>query len=167
LRIELSAVSEVAPPVGAPGVLMWGAGLRARVGPGALAGIAGIAYLPKANFGVSDFTGNVTRVPAIAGLRVQLIKTSWQLVGDAALSAAFERYEGVSPHAPSDATRWTPGLELGIVASPRPWFGFAPIASVHCAFFPFTQELATAPQGNLGNTSSFWIGLELGISLEL
>lgn len=167
LRIELSAVSEVAPPLGAPGVLTWGAGLRARVGPGALAGIVGIAYLPKANFGVNDFTGNVTRVPAIGGLRVQIVKKSWQLDGDAALSAEFERYEGVSPHTPSAATRWTPGLELGVVASPRPWFGFAPIASVHCAWFPFTQELATAPQGNLGSTPSFWIGLELGMSLEL
>jgi hypothetical protein len=137
------------------------------MGTGRLSGIAGLAYLPKADFGAGDFTGNVARIPAIAGMRTQLVQRYWQLDADLALSAAFERYEGVSPHAPSDATRVTPGVELGVVASPRALFGLAPVASLRCAWFPLTQELAAAPQGNLGSTPSLWIGLELGASLEL
>lgn len=105
VRVELSAISEVSPPLGAPTVLAWGGALRARVGPGALAGIVGIAYLPKANFNIGDFTGAATRVPATLGMRVQVTKKRWQLDGDVALSAALERYEGVSPRAPSEATR--------------------------------------------------------------
>ncbi len=167
VRIELSAIGEASLPLGAPGLLTWGAALRVGVGGGRWAGVAGIAYLPGADFAVGDFQGRVTRVPAIAGVREQLLKRSWQVDGDLALSLAFERYEGVSPHAPSTATRATPGIELGIVASPRAVSRLAPIAALRCAWFPLTQELAAAPQGSLGNTPSFWIGLELGLSLEL
>jgi hypothetical protein len=166
-RIELSAIAEASPPLGAPGLLMWGGGIRIRVGADWLAAIAGVAYLPKSDFGVGDFTGSITRVPAIAGMRAHLVKRAWDFGGDLALSAAFERYEGLSPHTPADATRVTPGIEVGVLASPRARFRLAPIASVRCAWFPLTQELAAAPQGSLGNTPSFWIGAELGISLEL
>jgi hypothetical protein len=160
-------MAEASPPLGTPGLLMGGAGLRVRGGADWLAGIAGIAYLPKVDFGVGDFTGSVTRVPATLGVRAQIVKRAWHVDGDLALSAAFERYGGVSPHAPSEETRVTPGLEVGIVASPRARFRLAPLASLRCAWFPFTQELAAAPQGSLGNTPAFWMGVELGIALEL
>jgi hypothetical protein len=167
LRIELSATLEASPSLGSPGLLMWGGDLRVRMGTDRLAGIVGIAYLARSDFNEGDFTGSVTRVPAMAGVRARVVKRSWRIDGDLALSAAVERYEGVSPHAPSTATRVTPGIEVGVIASPRPRFGLAPMASLRCAWFPLTQELAAAPQGNLGNTPSFWVGVDLGMSLEL
>jgi hypothetical protein len=167
LRIELSAIGEASPSVGAPASLAWGGDLRARLGRGAWSAVAGIGYLPNASFNVGDFSGNVNRVPAVAGVRAEVEKRYLHVDLDLALSAAFERYEGVSPHIPSAATRVTPGLELGVVASPHALFGLAPIAGVRAAWFPLTQELAAAPQGNLGSTPYLWIGAELGVSLEL
>ncbi len=167
LRLELAAIGDGSPPLASPGLLMWGGELRARIGARALAAVASIGYLPRVGFGVGDFTGSLTRVSAMAGARARVVKRYLNIDADLALAAAYESYEGVSPHIPSDATRVSPGLEVGLIAAPHPRFGLAPIAGVRCAWFPFTQELATAPQGNLGNTPSLWIGAELGVSLEL
>jgi hypothetical protein len=165
--LDVSGIAEASPALGGPAVRAWGGEARVRIGPDRIAGIVGVGYLPTFDFGVGNFTGSILRVPATAGVRARVVKRYLNLDADLALSAAFERYDGLSPHAPSAATRVTPGIELGVLVSPHSLFGLAPFASMRCAWFPVTQELATAPQGNLGNTPALWVGAELGMSLEL
>jgi hypothetical protein len=83
------------------------------------------------------------------------------------MTAALERYEGVSPHSPSDATRLAPGVELGVTVSSRSLAGLAPILRLTFAWIPVTEELAAVPQGDVAATPSLWLGIALGMSLEL
>jgi hypothetical protein len=168
LRIEVAGVAQVSPPVlGAPGVIAWGGDLRARVGAERFGGLVGVGYLPKVEFDAGNFRGAVTRVPALAGLAVRVLQGSFRIDGSVAAMAAFERYEGVSPHVPSDGTRLAPGLEVGLTASPHALAGLAPILSLSGAWMPLTQELVAAPQGDVAKTPSLWFGAALGMSLEL
>lgn len=164
LRVELSATSSYAPPVReAPSVLSWGAEVRARLGAGRLAGIVGASYWPQQVFHAGDLTGAVTRVPAVAGIRVQALRTGVELDADLALSVAFERYAGKNPLSPADATRVTPGSEATISACLAPAGGFAPFLAVQVSWFPIAQEIVVLPEV-LGKTPSLWVALALGVS---
>jgi len=166
-RLELSLLGEASPAVvRSPGMVAWGADLRVRLGSGWLAGIAGVSYWPAADYVVSGVRGDVTRVPALAGLRLRARRRYFELAGDAGVAVAFERYAGESPHDPSDATRLAPGLEVGVLVSSPTLAGFAPFVGLRVDWFPLVQELAAAPQGNLGNTPSLWFGAAVGLSWE-
>jgi hypothetical protein len=168
IRLEMAGVAQASPPVlGAPGVLAWGGDLRARFGAGRFGAVLGVGYLPKVGFDAGDFRGAVTRVPAVAGIDLRMLEGSFRLDGSVAATAAFEHYEGVSPHAPADASRLAPGMEAGVTASLRAMAGLAPVLRLSCAWMPFTEELVSVPQGNVARTPSLWIGAGLGMSLEL
>jgi len=166
-RVELSALGESSlPVVGAPGFLAWVADLRARFGAGRWAAIAGVGYAPRAEFVASGVRGSVTRVPAIVGARARALDRPFELSGDFGLAVAFERYDGLSPHDPSGASRIAPGLEAGLAVSTHGLVGFAPFLALRIDWLPIVEELAAAPQGRLGNTPSLWIGVALGMSWE-
>jgi hypothetical protein len=168
IRIDLAGVAQASLPVlGAPGLLMWGGDLRVRIGGGRLAPLVGVGYLPSAGFDAGDFRGAILRVPVVAGLWTRLLDRSFRLDASAAATAALERYEGVSPHSPSDATRLAPGVELGVTASLDALAGLAPIVRLTFAWVPVTGELVAAPQGHVAATPSLWFGVALGMSLEL
>jgi len=168
IRLDVAGVAEASFPVlGAPGVLMWGGDLRVRIGVGRLGALGGIGYLPRAGFDAGDFRAAILRVPAAAGLWTRLLDRSFRLDASAAVTAALERYEGVSPHSPSDATRWAPGVELGLTASSGGIAGLAPILRLTFAWTLLTEELAGVPQGDVAVTPSLWVGIALGMSLEL
>ena len=168
IRVDLAGVAQASFPVlGAPGVLMWGGDLRVRIGVGRLGVLAGVGYLPSVGFDAGDFRGAILRVPAVAGLWTRLLDRSFRLDASAAVTAAWERYEGVSPHSPSEATRLAPGVELGLVASSVALAGVAPILRVTFAWIPLTEELTAVPQGDVAATPSLWLGVALGTSLEL
>lgn len=168
IHLDLAGVAQASFPVlGAPGVLMWGGDLRARIGVGRLGALVGVGYLPRVGFQAGDFRGAILRVPAVAGLWTRLVNRAFRLDASAALTAALERYEGVSPHSPSDATRLAPGIELGITASSGALAGLEPILRLTLAWIPVTEELAVAPQGDVAATPSLWLGGALGMSLEL
>ncbi|MGO9833541.1 MAG: hypothetical protein ACLP1X_04935, partial [Polyangiaceae bacterium] len=112
IRLDLAGVAQASFPVlGAPGVLMWGGDLRVRIGAGRLGALGGVGYLPSVGFDAGVFRGAILRVPAVAGLWTRLLDRSFRLDASAAVTAALERYEGVSPHSPSEATRLAPGVE--------------------------------------------------------
>jgi hypothetical protein len=168
IRLDLAGVAQASFPVlGAPGVLMWGGDLRVRIGVGRLGALGGVGYLPRVGFDAGDFRGAILRVPAVAGLWTRLLDRSFRLDASAAVTAALERYEGVSPHSPSDATRLAPGVELGVTASSDALAGLAPILRLTLAWIPLTEELAAVPQGDVTATPSLWLGVALGMSLEL
>jgi hypothetical protein len=163
-RVELSAASSYSPPIReAPSVLSWGAEVRARLGAGRFAGIVGASYWPQQVFHAGDLTGAVTRVPAVAGIRVQALRTGVELDADLALSVAFEQYAGKSPLSPADATRVTPGSEATIAACLAPAAGFAPFLAVQISWFPVAQEIVVLPEA-LGKAPSLWVALALGVS---
>ena len=93
-------------------------------------------------FNAGEFRGAITRVPAVAGLWTRLLDRSFRLDASVAVTAALERYQGVSPHSPSDATRLAPGVELGVTASSGALAGLAPILRLTLAWIPVTGELA-------------------------
>jgi hypothetical protein len=168
IRLDLAGVAQASFPVlGAPGVLMWGGDLRVRIGGGRLGVLGGVGYLPSVGFDAGAFRGAILRVPAVAGLWTRLLDRSFRLDASAAMTAALERYEGVSPHSPSDATRLAPGVELGVTVSSRSLAGLAPILRLTFAWIPVTEELAAVPQGDVAATPSLWLGIALGMSLEL
>jgi hypothetical protein len=168
VRIEASGVGEASPPVlGAPGILMWGADLRVRIGAGRFGGMAGVGYLPRVEFDAGDFRAAVTRVPAIAGVWTRLFDGPFRLDASAAVTGAFERYEGVSPHSPSVATRLAPGVEAGVTASTRALGGLGPFLRATFAWVPLSHEVIAVPQGNVATTPSLWLGASIGMSLEL
>jgi hypothetical protein len=168
VRIEATAVGEVSAPVlNAPNVVMWGGELRVRVGSGAIAGVAGIGYLPRVEFAEGQFQASLSRVPAMAGIRVRSEILELDISGDLGVTAVVERYEGLSPHVPADATILAPGLEVGATLSSRPWAGLSALARVRASWLPFAQELVALPAGVLGKTPTFWIGAAVGVSLEL
>jgi hypothetical protein len=144
----------------------WGADLRARFGAGRWGAVAGVSYWPKADFVASGVRGSVTRVPAMVGARARAVARYIEVAGDLGVTVAFERYDGLSPHDPSGGARVAPGVEAGVLASSRPLAGFAPFVELRVDWFPLAQEIAAAPQGNLGNTPSLWIGAALGMSWE-
>jgi hypothetical protein len=168
VHLDLAGVAQASPPVlGAPGVLMWGGDLRVRIGSGRLGALGGIGYLPRVGFDAGDFRAAILRVPAMAGLWTRLLNRSFRLDASAAVTVAFERYEGVSPHSPSDASRLAPGVELGVTASSGAIAGLAAILRLTFAWNPLTGELAAVPQGDVAVTPSLWFGVALGVSLEL
>ena len=168
IHLDLAGVAQASFPVlGAPGVFMWGGDLRVRIGTGRLGALGGVGYLPRVGFGAGDFRGAILRVPAVAGLWTRLLDRSFRLDASAAVTAAFERYEGVSLHSPSDATRLAPGVELGVTASSGAIAGLAAILRLTLAWIPLTEELAAVPQGDIAATPSLWLGVALGVSLDL
>ncbi|MGO9835481.1 MAG: hypothetical protein ACLP1X_14805, partial [Polyangiaceae bacterium] len=64
-------------------------------------------------------------------------------------------------------TRLAPGVELGVTASWGAPAGFAPILRFTFAWIPMTEELTAVPQGDVAATPSLWLGVALGMSLEL
>jgi hypothetical protein len=168
VHLDLAGVGQASFPVlGAPGILMWGGDLRVRIGAGRLGALGGVGYLPRVGFNAGDFRGAILRVPAVAGLWTRLLDRSFRLDASAALTAALERYEGISPHSPSDATRLAPGVELGLAVSSDALPGLAPILRLTFAWIPVTEELTAMPQGDVAATPSLWLGVALGGSLEL
>jgi hypothetical protein len=168
LRVEVSGVAAAGPPVlGAPGILEYGGDLRVRIGPGRVSALLGVGYMPRVEFHAGDFRGAITRAPAIAGVGIRLLQGSLRVDGSAAAAVSLERYEGVSPHAPAESTRMAPGLEVALVASPRPLLGLAPILGLGGAWMPVAQDLTALPEGKVAQTPSFWFGVTVGASLEL
>jgi hypothetical protein len=167
LRIELSAAFGAAPSVlDAPNILLWGGQIRARLGSGLVAIIAGASYWPRQSFHAGSFEGALTRVPSNVGFRLQ-DRLAWiELDGDLTFTVAYERYEGVSPKAPATASRFTPGSEVAFTARLTPGAAFAPFLSAYGAWFPSAQDITSAP-AIVGKTPSLWVGLALGVSYSL
>ena len=168
VRLEAAAVAELSAPVmSAPAVTMWGGELRVRVGAGAIAGVAAVGYMPSEEFGVGAFRASLTRVPAMAGIRLRSQELALDVTGDIGVTAIVERYEGLDLHTPADATMFMPGLEVGASISPRPYAGLSALTSVRATWLPAARDIVALPSGVLGKTPTLWIGVAVGISLEL
>jgi hypothetical protein len=137
-----------------------------RLGDGRLAAVAGVSYWPKTDFVASGVRASVTRVPAVFGARARAVARYIELAGDVGIAVAYERYDGLSPHDAAGAARVVPGLEADLIVSSLALVGFAPFVGLRVDWLPPLEELAAAPQGNLGNAPSLWIGLALGLSWE-
>ncbi len=155
------------PVLDAAPITMWGGEVRVRVGSGAIAGVAAIGYMPTTEFVEGGVRASVSRVPAVLGIRLRSEIRAVDVSGDVGVTTVVERYEGLSPHVPADATLLMPGLEVGASVSPRTPAGVSALASVRVSWLPAAQDLVAVPTGVLGKTPTFWMGAAVGISLDL
>lgn len=168
LHAELSGLFASAPAIlDAPSMTTFGAELRLVVGNGALRGTLAAAYSTRSSFELVGVHGDVTRVPASAGLRWHMAKRNWALDGDLGLLVAFERVRSTglvetrSSHIVELGAR--AGLSVQSVWSPY----FAPFIGAFAGVTPGPRELSAAPRGEIGNLPYLWIGAAAGVSLGL
>ncbi|MDP9149057.1 MAG: hypothetical protein M3O36_03825, partial [Myxococcota bacterium] len=139
---------------------------RIRIGSGRFAAVAGAAVYPSATFEAGGVRGAVIRVPSVVGLRTRLVGGALELVGDLALSVAFEDYTGVNIRMPRDSVRLAPGVEGAVIAAAHAWSGLALFVGMRCALFPVMREIGATPRGVIGNTPSVWLGGTVGLAIE-
>jgi hypothetical protein len=167
LRLEIEAVGEAAPKVfGAPSVFTIGPELRARLGRGAWAGFASVAYEPPARATPEGVALRVMRVPIAAGARVRRRLGPFEVGADLGAALAIESYSAPQLHQSNDVWRVAPGLQAGAEASWEAAGMLGLVAGLRCTWLPLVQDLAAAPAGTLGKTPSLWFGVVLGVSLE-
>ncbi|HTA92695.1 MAG TPA: hypothetical protein VK745_24120 [Polyangiaceae bacterium] len=167
-HIELGALFAYAPAIlQAPALTTLGGELRVALGRGVLAGTLSIAYTTRASFVLDEVRGNISQLPASAGLRVRSELGSWQVMGDLGLLAVLQRVRATSLFVANAQT----ALELGVragVSFERPLGAhFAPFAGAFAWVVPGPRDISALPQGVLGNLPYLWVGAAAGVSLGL
>lgn len=167
-RVEVSGLAVFAPAIlDAPALASFGGELRVALGRGAVSGTLSIAYLARAKFELDGVRGDVTRLPASVGLRLQHEFDSWAIAGDFALLAISERVRATSLVESRAHHLLELGLRTGLQVAPagsarwRPFFGLFAWVS------PAPSELLALPVGVVGNLPYLWLGGAAGVSLGL
>jgi hypothetical protein len=167
LRIEIEALGEAAPKAfGASSVLTIGPEVRARFGRGTWSAFGSAAYEPPALMMPAGVAVRVVRVPIAAGARLRRRFGRFEVDGDFGAALAIETYDAPALHQTNTVVHVAPGLQAGAEAA---WeaagvLGF--VAGIRCTWLPLSQDLVSAPAGDLGKTPSLWLGAVLGASLE-
>ncbi len=146
---------------------MTGAGgeLRAAIGDGRLAASFAIGLQPRTDFAVGTVRAREQRIPIDAGIRWRQVQRWVEIDGEAGLTAAIFRAQGLSPVAPREATRVDLGLRGGIVLRVGARDArIAPIAGVHATYFPRPYDLAIMPAGVVGRTPTVRLGATAGLA---
>ncbi len=167
-HIELAAVFGYAPAiVRAPELTTFGGELRLALGRGALAGTLSIAYLSRAKFELDGVHGDLSQLPASAGLRVNSDLGSWSLAADLGVLAVLQRVRATDLAQSNTETALELGARGGLMFERPIGAGFAPFFGAFAWVVPAPRDLAALPQGALGNLPYLWIGGTLGVSLGL
>jgi hypothetical protein len=165
IRIEVGALMDLAPPLrSAPEMMSLGGELRVSIGSSLVAGVLAVAVLPRTTFTVAELRGRQDRIPIDVGVRLRRVLRVVELAVDVGLMGAILRVEGISPTTPKQETGFDLGGRLGVGLRLGRGARVAPVVGIHCAFFPSPYQLATTPQGVLGNTPSLWLGATVGLS---
>jgi hypothetical protein len=167
LRVDLDALGEAAPKTfGASSVLTIGPEVRARFGRGTWSAFGSAAYEPPVLMMPAGVAIRLARVPLAAGARLRRRFGRFEVDGDFGAAMAIERYDAPALHQTNTVIHVAPGLQAGAEAA---WeaagvLGF--VAGIRCTWLPLSQDLVSAPAGDLGKTPSLWLGAVLGVSLE-
>jgi hypothetical protein len=166
VRLELSALADVAPRSGSPLAVALGGELRVAPGPKRLGpvGAVGIAA-GSIDLGVS---ATEIRLPFDLGLRLPLVtRAALDLVADVGVAGAIFRDTGKNTPDPQAGTRLDLGARAGLVMhAGRLSDRLLGIAGIHGVAFPRPYEVTLLPQGTVGHTPAFWIGATLGLAVQ-
>jgi hypothetical protein len=168
LQVELSGLFAAAPAIiDAPTLSTFGAEVRLALGRGVLRGTLAMAYTSRSAFELDGVRGDVTQLPASAGLRLHSRGRAWALDGDLGLLASWQRV-----HA-TDLVTWRAqrfvefgaraGVSIARVLNPH----FAPFIGAFVWFIPGPRALEALPRGTFGNLPYFWLGAAAGVSFGL
>lgn len=166
LRFELAALGDTAPAVlSAPEMTGAGGELRAAIGGGRLAASFAVGLQPRTDFALGTVRAREQRIPIDLGIRWRQVQRWVEIDGEAGLTAAIFRAQGLSPVAPREATRVDLGVRGGIVLRIGARDArIAPIAGVHATYFPRPYELAVMPAGVVGRTPTVRLGATAGLA---
>ncbi|HEY4106685.1 MAG TPA: hypothetical protein VGM44_22445 [Polyangiaceae bacterium] len=164
-RIELGGLVAYAPPLAsAPELVAPGAELRVALGRGSLAATLAIAYLARSKFVLDDVHGDITTLPASAGVRLSSEFAALRVSADLDLLALTELV-----HATDLAlTRTNRALELGaragVVLSYPAGRGVAPFIGAFAWVVPAPRDISALPQGTVGNLPYLRLGGSAGVA---
>ena len=167
-RVELGALFAAAPAVWrAPALDSFGVELRVALGRGAWSGTLSVAYTTPAHFELDGVRGEITRLPASAGLRFRSELLGWSLATDLGLLVTAERVHATNLRVSRQRELVDFGVHAGMVLAPAGRARVAPFVSLFAGVSPGPRELSALPRGTLGNLPYVWLGGALGVSLGL
>jgi hypothetical protein len=167
LRIEISFAGDLALRPGTPTAATLGGELRAAPGPKRLGPVGAIGVAG----GTIDF-GTVSatelRVPFDLGLRLPLLaRGAVDFVADVGMAGAIFHDAAKNTADPQAGTR----LDLGARAAVVIHHGRAndrllEILGIHAEAFPRPYDVTLTPQGTVGHTPVFWLGVTFGLAVQ-
>lgn len=167
-HIELGALFAYAPAIlSAPELTTFGAELRVALGRGPIAGTLSIGYSSRAKFELDRVQGEVSLLPASAGVRLRSDWGSWNVVAEIGVLALLQRVRATDLAESDTQTALELGARGGLLFERPLGSGFAPFVGAFVWLVPAPREIFALPQGVLGNLPYLWVGGAVGMSLGL
>jgi hypothetical protein len=167
IRLELSALADLAPRSGSRWAAALGGELRVapgpnRAGPVAAVGVAG------GPIDLGGLSATEIRLPFDLGLRLPIVsRTSIDLVADLGLAGALFRDRATDTIAPQSGTRLDLGARAALVAHQGAERGrLLKIIGLHAELYPRPYDVTLLPQGTVGRTPVIWFGVTLGLAVQ-
>lgn len=141
----------------------WGGALRVAVGRHRLAWIAGLAAGWPSETMLGGARLRQWRLPVDLGVRATLPLGTWAAYGELGLVVALLSERALALAAARSAATVTVGgrLALGVRLANR---AFCPYVSLALELVPDPPRVVALPAGELGRTSTLWLGASAGIS---
>lgn len=165
-RFELGAIVQAAPATSGDGAKTGGLALRAALGRGALALVAGASALAPGDLDAGGQRVRQWRLPADIGVRGTLPGRQIELSGEVGLAAAWLTERALDVVTARSRSAFELGARVAAVVRFRPAARLAPFVAVHAEAIPSPAALYVLPRGVVGHTPSLWIGLTAGASLS-
>ncbi|HEX3777618.1 MAG TPA: hypothetical protein VHV51_24280, partial [Polyangiaceae bacterium] len=165
-RIELGAQVVYAPPiVSAPELSAPGAELRVALGRGLLAGTLSFGYTARSQFVLDGVHGEITTLPASAGVRLSSELAALRVSTDLDLLALTELVHATGLASTRTSRALELGARAGVVLSYPAGRGIAPFIGAFAWVVPAPRELSALPSGTIGNLPYLRLGGSAGIAL--
>ena len=146
----------------------WGGELRGALGHGVLgvAATAGMLAPTTSTFG--SVTVRQQRFPLSVTLALQRdLPARFRLGGDVGVALVPFTLEGQGLETVAPATRVDVGGRLSVEVRFPPLGGeLTPVLGLHAEYFPRPYALVVDPLGDVGTSSSLWLGTSLGLAFE-
>ncbi|HLK93651.1 MAG TPA: hypothetical protein VKZ18_27415, partial [Polyangia bacterium] len=145
----------------------WGGEVRAALGRGALgiAATAGALAPTVTTFGSVGVRQQ--RFPLSVAFTVKRdLPARFRLAGDLGVAVVPFTLDGQGLDTAEPAMRVDLGGRLAVELSFPPVAGLTPVLGLHAEYFPRTYALAVDPLGDVGTSSTLWLGTSLGLAFE-
>jgi hypothetical protein len=167
-HIELGALFAYAPAIlKAPDLSTFGGELRVALGRGAVAATLSVAYTARSKFELDGVRGDVSQLPASAGLRLHSELVSWDVAADLGVLAVLESVRATNLFVVKNESALELGGRAGVSFERPIGAHFAPFIGAYAWLVPGPRNISALPQGVLGNLPYLWIGGTVGVSLGL